>query len=62
MIIGISRKDEKRYVYPYAEHDLEETKNFDKEVEVIKKKEVVKTKKKKEKDVEHERKSDTIIV
>ena len=49
-----SRKDEKRYVYPYAEHDLEETKSFDKEVEVIKKKEVVKTKKKKEKDVEHE--------
>ena len=32
-----SRKDERRYVYPYPENDLEETKALDKEVAVIKK-------------------------
>ena len=32
-----SRKDEKRYVYPYPENDLEETKALDKEVAAVKK-------------------------
>ena len=37
-----SRQDEKRYVYPYPENDLDETKVLDKEVKEIKKAEVVK--------------------
>lgn len=31
-----SRKDEKRYVYPYPENDIEETKVLDKELETLK--------------------------
>lgn len=45
-----SRQNEKRYVYPYPENDLEETKVLDKELESLKKDEP--TKKKKTKKVE----------
>lgn len=45
-----SRQNEKRYVYPYPENDLEETKVLDKELETLKKDEP--TKKKKTKKVE----------
>lgn len=41
--LDASRVDEKRYVYPYPENDLEETKALDKEVEAIK--DATKTKK-----------------
>ena len=41
--LDASRADEKRYVYPYPENDLEETKALDKEVEAIK--DATKTKK-----------------
>jgi serine/threonine-protein kinase len=37
-----SRKDEKRYVYPYPENDLEETKVLDKEIAAVKKEEETK--------------------
>ncbi|MBQ4263746.1 MAG: Stk1 family PASTA domain-containing Ser/Thr kinase [Bacilli bacterium] len=40
-----SRVNEPRYVYPYAENDLENTKALDNELEIIKKKEEEKTKK-----------------
>ena len=39
-----SRKDEPRYVYPYAENDLEETKALDNELAAIKKREEIKSK------------------
>ncbi len=45
-----SRQNEKRYIYPYPENDLEETKVLDKELESLKKDEP--TKKKKVKKVE----------
>lgn len=48
-----SRKDEARYVYPYAENDLEETKVLDKELEKIKKDKDVKEKEELRK-IEHE--------
>ncbi len=54
-----SRKDEKRYIYPYSENDLEETKVLDKELESLKKKEEVKEKeevKKIEKETKEENK------
>ena len=35
--LDASRQDEKRYVYPYPENDLDETKTLDKEVKEIKK-------------------------
>lgn len=40
-----SRQNEKRYVYPYPENDLEETKVLDKELESLKKDEPAKKKK-----------------
>lgn len=40
-----SRQNEKRYVYPYPENDLEETKVLDKELETLKKDEPAKKKK-----------------
>lgn len=40
-----SRQNEKRYVYPYPENDLEETKVLDKELETLKKDESAKKKK-----------------
>ena len=40
-----SRQSEKRYVYPYPENDLEETKVLDKELENLKKEEPTKKKK-----------------
>lgn len=40
-----SRQNEKRYVYPYPENDLEETKVLDKELETLKKDEPTKKKK-----------------
>lgn len=40
-----SRQNEKRYVYPYPENDLEETKVLDKELETLKKEEPAKKKK-----------------
>lgn len=46
-----SRQNEKRYVYPYPENDLEETKVLDKDLEPLKKET---TKKKKAKEVEDE--------
>lgn len=45
-----SRKDEKRYVYPYAENDLDDTKKLDEEIKTIKKTQEVK----KEKNIEEE--------
>ena len=46
-----SRQNEKRYVYPYPENDLEETKVLDKELEPLKKET---PKKKKTKEIEDE--------
>ena len=55
-----SRANEKRYVYPYPENDLEETKTLDKEVETIKKTE---TKKKEiEEDEEPKKGNKTLII
>ena len=65
--LDASRADEKRYVYPYPENDLEETKALDKEVEAIK--EVTKPKKtekvKKEIDedeIEDKKQNKTLII
>ena len=54
-----SRQNEKRYVYPYPENDLEETKTLDKEVETIKKTE---TKKKVQEDEEPKKGNKTLII
>ena len=60
-----SRQNEKRYVYPYPENDLEETKVLDKELEPLKK-ETTKKKKTKEDDdedfLEEKKGNKTLIV
>ncbi len=57
-----SRKDEKRYVYPYPENDLEETKALDKELSSIAKKEAVKEEVKVEEIVEEKKKTNITLI
>ena len=53
-----SRKDEKRYVYPYPENDLDETKVLDKDLESLKQKDDEKEKNE-IKEIEKERKEES---
>src|SRR5574344_1204530 len=58
-VLDESRKDEKRYVYPHPENDLEETKALDDELTKITKKSEIKEKednKKEEKEIKEENK------
>lgn len=57
-----SRQNELRYVYPYPENDLDETKAFDKEVKAIKEKEVLKEETKEEIYEEKRKTNKTLIV
>ena len=57
-----SRKDEERYVYPYPENDLEETKSLDKEVAQIAKKEPVKDEPKVEELKDEKRKTNITLI
>ncbi len=57
-----SRKDEKRYVYPYPENDLEETKALDKELETLKKAKKEKVEEKVDEEVENKKTNKTLIV
>ena len=57
-----SRQNEPRYVYPYPENDLDETKSFDKEVKAIKEKETLKEESKEEIYEEKRKTNITLIV
>ena len=57
-----SRQNEPRYVYPYPENDLDETKAFDKEVKAIKEKEIQKEETKEEIYEEKRKTNRTLIV
>ena len=57
-----SRKDEKRYMYPYPENDLEETKALDKELSQLAKKEEVKKEEVKVEEVTDEKRKTNITL
>ncbi len=57
-----SRRDEKRYVYPYPENDLEETKALDKEVAAIAKKNASETVEPKEVAKDEKRKTNITLI
>ncbi len=57
-----SRKDEKRYVYPYPENDLDETKVLDKEVAAVKKVEESKEAPKVEEIKDEDRKTNITLI
>ncbi len=57
-----SRRDEKRYVYPYPENDLDETKVLDKEVATIAKKNASETVEPKEVAKEEKRKTNITLI
>ncbi|MBQ6285100.1 MAG: Stk1 family PASTA domain-containing Ser/Thr kinase [Bacilli bacterium] len=57
-----SRRDEKRYVYPYPENDLDETKTLDKEVATIAKKNASETVEPKEVAKEEKRKTNITLI